>query len=196
MTAPCNQRLPEEELLAYWLGEMVPLQEQRTEEHLFSCAGCSTALQGLVALLGGVRESARRGGAFAIVSASHVERLREAGLIVREYRVGVGGSVACTVAPQDDIVIANLEAALPPEGGRLDLVVDDLPSGASARMADIAFDPAASAVVVASKVSALRALDTTVQRMRLLHVEDGRERIVGEYTFNHSRWLGTPQALK
>jgi hypothetical protein len=54
----------------------------------------------------------------------------------------------------------------------------------------VAFDPAAEEVVLAPNTAALRALDTGPRRARLIAVQDGVERELGSYTFDHTRFAG------
>jgi len=70
---------------------------------------------------------------------------------------------------------------------RLDLVFEDLVAGHALRMTDVAFDPAADAVVLAPNTTALRAFDSGPRRARLIAVQDGVERELGSYTFDHTR---------
>jgi hypothetical protein len=174
-------------LTAYWLGELDAASETELEEHLFGCAYCSGRLHNIVQLADGIRRAAREGRLHAVVSASFVRKLKEDGLRVREYRLQPGGSVACTVTPGDDLVVAHLHAPLR-DVRRLDLVCDDLTDGTHVRLQDVAFDPDSDEIVLASNVMKLRQLASTTQRMQLVSVEDATEREIGTYTFNHSRY--------
>ena len=71
---------------------------------------------------------------------------------------------------------------------RLDLVFEDLPSGTEMCMSDVAFDPAAEGIVLAPNMAMLREFDTGTRRARLVAVQDGAERELGTYTFNHTRF--------
>jgi hypothetical protein len=51
---------------------------------------------------------------------------------------------------------------------------------------DIAFDPASGEVVFAPSVAELRKLGVTTQRAQLVAVSPEAERVIGNYTFNHS----------
>jgi hypothetical protein len=69
---------------------------------------------------------------------------------------------------------------------RLDLVLHDITAGTSQRMNDVAFDPSADEVVLVPNVTQLRQIDFATQRVELFAVEKAGERVIGEYTFNHS----------
>ena len=183
--ATCKAPAPVTALLAYWLGELDGAREAQFEEHLFGCETCSARLRDVMQLGEGIRRVTRAGGVHAVLTAEFIRRLQGSGMRVREYRLQPGGSVNCTIAPEDDLVIAHLHASL--EGvSRLDMLVDDRTSGARWRAEDVAFDPAAGEVVMAPSALGLRQLGVTTQRVQLVAVERDNERVIGEYTFNHS----------
>lgn len=181
----CTIDSPQRALIAYWLGELNDSPASELEEHLFGCAECTERLRALVLLGNGIRQATRAGRVHAVISAAFVERLQELGLGVREYRVRPGGSVMCTVAPEDDLLVAYLHAPLR-DVQRLDVVLHDLPQGTRARLHDVAFDANADAVVVLPNTAQLRQLSFATQHVKLLAVENAAERVIGEYTFNHS----------
>jgi hypothetical protein len=188
MSGPCARPIADDALLDWWAGELAPPERRRLEEHLLSCEACSARAHEASALAGGVREVVREGRLPVFVLPAVLERLRREGRKVREYRVAPGGGVRCTVGPEDDVVLTRLVADL---GGvsRLDLVarVDE---GAEERLADLPFDPAAGEVVFSPPADVLRARPAHVQRMRLLAVSPGGDRLLGEYTFDHRPWPG------
>jgi hypothetical protein len=106
---------------------------------------------------------------------------------VREYRVPCNGSVNCTVTPEDDFVVAYLEAPLA-EVTRLDMVYLDSEGKPQIRQEDIPFNVENGDVVISTRIDALRALPTTSLRVRLLAVDNNGERTLGDYTFNHSAY--------
>jgi hypothetical protein len=189
MTEPvCIRAIPTSALLAYWMGENVA-EEATVEEHLMGCAHCSARLESLVRVGQGIRRATRSGNIHGVLSAAFVEALRKDGLRVREYRLQPGSSVACTVTPDDDLVVSYLCAPLR-DVQRLDLVFEDLVAGDALRLTDVAFDPAADEIAMASNTATLRAFDTGPRRARLIAVQDGVERELGSYTFNHTRFAG------
>jgi hypothetical protein len=184
----CIRAIPTSGLLDYWLGDDVAA-EAAVEEHLMGCVHCSARLEALVRVARGIRRATRAGHFHGVLSASFVAALRGDGLRVREYHLPANGSVACTVTPDDDLVVSHLRAPLR-DVQRLDLVFEDLPSGTELRMSDVPFDPAADAVVLAPDVAMLREFDTGLRRARLIAVQDGAERELGSYTFDHTRFAG------
>jgi len=184
-SSKCNWRAPLTTMVEYWLGELNPTQESTIEEHLFGCEECHARLRHLVDLGRDIRETVRSGEIGMVLTPAFVARLQRSGMHVREYRLQPGGSVNCTIAPEDDLVVAHLHAPL---GGikRLDLVGRDETSGANWRIKDIAFVPDAGHVALANDSVALRRLPFATLRMELRAVEGAEERVVASYTFNHS----------
>jgi Putative zinc-finger len=187
-TLACTAAAPE--LIAYWLGELADDREAELDEHLFGCEACGARLRELVRLGEGIQRVTRAGDVHAVLTAAFIRRLQQSGLRVREYRLRPGGSVNCTVTPDDDLVIAHLHAPL--EGvRRLDLLFDDVTQGARWRVEDVAFDPATDEVVIAPNVTELRGFGFATQRVQLIAVEPAAERVIGDYTFNHSPYGGS-----
>lgn len=186
MSAPdCDSGTPLTVLLGYWLGELDAAREVKLEEHLFTCDRCHSHIRQFVDLGRDIRAMVRTGEMGLVLTASFVTRLQQSGVRVREYRLQPGGSVNCTIAPEDDLVVTHLHAPL---GGihRLDLVGHDDTAGTSWRFEDIAFDPGSDNISVANDTEALRLLSFATIRMELRAVEGARERLVASYTFNHS----------
>jgi hypothetical protein len=176
---------PTSKLLAYWLGELEPAAESDLEEHLFSCAPCSARLRGLVQLGEEIRRATIDGNLQGVVTASFVTRLQKAGFSIREYRMQTGGSVLCTVTPEDDLVVAHLHASLR-DVKQLDVLFHDIATGTHERMKDVAFDPTSDEVVLLPHVAQLRQLGTVTWRAELVAVENTTQRVIGVYTFNHT----------
>jgi hypothetical protein len=175
--------MPLPELLAYWLGEMDDVFQARFEEHLFGCTECSSRIARIVDLTQAIRQEFQEGRLGSVLTVPFVQHLKDAGMRVREYQIQPGGSVNCTVAPEDDLVVSHLEAPLQ-DVRRLDLIFEG--KGWRQRLQDIAFDPASGEVVFAPSVAELRKLGVTTQRAQLVAVSPEAERVIGNYTFNHS----------
>ena len=169
-------------LVAYWLGELDDARESAIEEHYLGCAACSAQLAEVEALADGVRRALGAGLVRFVVTPRYVEQLRAHGLRLREYKVPRNGSVNCSVGPDDDVLLSRLQVPL--EGvERLDLIAGEN------RLEDIAFDAQSGEVVVAPSIAYIRTLPACRYVMRLVAVEAKGERVLGEYTFNHSPHL-------
>ncbi len=179
----CDKPIDLETLVAYWLAEVPAEREAKVEEHLFGCAHCSQQLETLVALAAGVRTAVKDGKVSMVVSGRFVETMRSAGLTLREYRLDPGGSVNCTIAPDDDAVISRLHAPLSGVK-RLDLV--RVRAGNEDRITDVPFDAEAHEVLVVPSAAWLKTMPAFTMQMRLIAVGDDGDRRIGDYTFNHS----------
>lgn len=183
--ASCQAPLTWETLIAYWLAELDAVDEARVEEHYLGCAVCSHRLAQLAALASGVRSLARSSSVDMVVSDEFVRRLMQDGLRVREYHVPCNGSVNCTAGPEDDFVVARLEAPLAGVQ-RVDMLTLDSNANIATRHQDVPFIAGSGGVVFAAGIDKLRALPASIFRVRLLAVDEQGERTLGDYTFNHT----------
>ena len=188
MSAACTRPVAEVDLLDWHAGELAASRARRIDELLLSCAECSSRAAAVEQLARGFGDLVREGALPIAVLPAVVERLRREGRRVREYRVPPGGSVQCTVGPEDDVVLARLVADLR-DVSRLD-VVSRIDDGPEERHADVPFDPVAGEVMFLPPADVLRARPAHVDRMRLIAVGPRGERVVGEYTFDHRPWPG------
>lgn len=175
---------PPQDLLSYWLGELDAARELRLEEHLFACADCTARLRAIVDLGAAIRRETLRGDFGYVVPEPLMRRMKQAGLRVREYTLEPGGSVDCTVTRDDDLVASYLHAPLR-DVRRLDVLIDNSAAGKQ-RLNDVAFDPAAGRLALVPSVSFLRTLGHAQQRVWLVAVDGADERVIADYTFNHS----------
>ena len=192
MTPPCRTPLPDEAWLDWWGSDLPNRERARLEEHLLSCEACSARVAASARLVQGVRELVRRGDLPMVVLPSVVDLLRREGRRIREYRVAPGRGVQCRVEPGDDVVLARLSADLR-DVARLDLA-SRIDNGAEYRLADLPFDSSTGEVILAPSADVLRARPAQVERMRLLAVGPEGDRLLGEYTFNHTPWPGGASA--
>ena len=187
----CRTPLALSVLADYWLADLSATEEDAVEQHLLSCDNCSQLLAEVIDLAGGIRAVARRGTLRIVVTSAFLDRLAREGLRVREYRVDAGGRVACTVTADDDLVIGRLVAPLGGVG-RVDLALCDAEGREQERLHDIPVNAPANEVVVTAPIDVLRALPASVRRYRLIAVEAGGERLLGEYTFEHAPSVPIP----
>lgn len=184
-TSRCRTPLALSVLADYWLADLPSTDEDAVEQHLLACDECSRRLRGAVDLASGVGAVVRRGTLRVVVTDAFLDRLVRDGLRVREYRVAPGGRVACTVTADDDLVVGRLAAPLP-SVGRVDLALCDAEGREQQRWQDIPVNSAGREVVFTAPIDVLRALPASVRRYRLIAVEAGGDRLLGEYTFEHS----------
>jgi hypothetical protein len=181
----CKSPLAPSILADYWLAELGSPEEEFVEEHLFACQDCSQELQGLVGLVEAIRSITRKGLLQVVISGTFLDRLRTDGLNIRQYEVSPGDTVACTITDKDDLVISRIAADL--AGARqVDISECDLEGREVRRVRDIPLVSANNEVVWSHPTDWLRSVGNEVFRFRLIAVDEARERVLGEYTFNHS----------
>jgi hypothetical protein len=190
----CSNPIDAAVLADYWLSALADSEEEAVELHLFECDLCGTRLREVMALAEAVRNLAREGSLRMVVSDSFLKRAAEEGLRVREYAPPAGGGVQCTVTAEDDFLIARLAADLS-GAKRVDLCIGDERGVEQLRLADIPVHSGASYVVYQESITFAKAMPTSKMIARLVTFDEaGRERLLGEYTFNHARSLPGPGA--
>jgi hypothetical protein len=191
-SAICSHPIDVAVLADYWAAALPNSEEEGVEEHLLGCDQCGARLREVIALAEGVRNLAREGSLRMVVSDSFLKRLTEEGLIVREYAPPPGGGVQCTVTAEDDFLIARLAANLT-EAKRVDLCICDERGVEQRRLPDIPVQSGASNVVYQESITFAKAMPTSKIIARLVTFDEaGGERLLGEYTFNHTRSLPGP----
>jgi hypothetical protein len=181
-------------LADYWLAALAQPEEEAAEEHLFTCDECGARLREVIALAEGVRKIAREGSLRMVVSDSFLKRAAEEGLRVRQYTPPAGGGVQCTVTAEDDVLVARLAANLT-GAKRIDLCLCDERGVEQLRLPDIPVHSEASEVIYQESITFAKAMPTSKLIARLVTFDEaGGERLLGEYTFNHTRSLPGPGA--
>jgi hypothetical protein len=185
----CSNHIDAAVLADYWLAALANPEEEAVEEHLLDCDRCGARLREVIALAEGVRKLAREGSLRMVVSDTFLKRAEEEGLRVRQYAPPPGGGVQCTVAAEDDILIGRLAANLS-GAKRVDLCICDERGVEQLRLPDIPVHAGASSVVYQESITFAKAAPTNRMIARLVTFDEaGGERLLGEYTFNHTRSL-------
>ena len=177
-------------LLAWWLHETDAATTDAVDAHLIACDTCGEALDGLVALGDGVRAAFKEGLVGAVSTAPFVDRLVEQGVRVREYRLSHNGGVDCTVAPDDELLVAHLAVPSLADVERLDAVMElSLDPGVEQRMEDVPFDAGATEIVYVPRLAWVKAAPANLHRVRLLAVSGDAITELGRYEFRHRPWV-------
>lgn len=100
-----HPRLPLEELLAYWVGELSEEREAAVEELLFADEETRRRLEVVAKLGASLKELVQRGAVTTSLTVDAVERLEREGLKVRTYHMEPGQVVPCTIAAEDFVAI-------------------------------------------------------------------------------------------
>jgi hypothetical protein len=192
MRANCSTPIEAATLMDYWLAALPPPAEEAVEEHLLTCDPCGDQLREVIALSEDLRTLARSGSLRVVVNDGFVQHARKSGHRVREYAPPRGGSVACTVAAEDDVLVARLAADLS-GSTRVDLAFCDAEGIERQRLTDIPVRADAGGVIYQESITFAKASPSNTMIARLVAVDaDGAERLVGEYTFNHTRTIPGP----
>ena len=193
-TVNCSNPIDAAVLADYWLAALPPSEEEAVEEHLLACDHCGARLREAIALAEGIRTVAREGSLRMIVSDAFLKRAAEEGLRIRQYAPPAGGGVQCTVTAEDDFLIARLAANLT-GAKRVDLALCDERGVEQLRLPDIPVRPGASGINYQESMLFAKAMPSGKLIARLITFDEtGAERLLGEYTFNHTRSLPGPGA--
>ena len=191
-SAGCANPVDAAVLIDYWLAALPSDEEQAIEEHLMTCDSCGDRLREVFALSEGLRTLARSGSLVVVISDRLVTHAEEIGQHVRQYAPPAGGGVHCTVSADDDLLVARLAADLT-GAPRVDLSWSDAQGIERLRMRDIPVRDDAGSVLVQQSITFAKASPSDTMIARLLAVDEaGAERLLGEYTFHHTRTIPGP----
>jgi hypothetical protein len=190
--AACSNPIEPSVLMDYWLAALPSHEAAAVEEHLMTCDRCGDQLREAIALAEGLRTLARSGSLVVVVSHEFLQRARATGRRVRAYAASPGASVQCTVAADDDFLVADLAADLSGTA-RVDLSWCDAAGAERRRMTDIPVDAETAHVICQQSITFAKGAGNDTMIGRLLAVdENGDERLIGEYTFHHTRTIPGP----
>jgi hypothetical protein len=188
----CSEPIEPAVLMDYWLAALPAEAGDAVEQHLMTCDGCGDRLREVIGLAEGLRALARSGSLTVVVSDWFVAHAAETGLRVREYAPSPGESIQCTVAGDDDLLVARLAADLTLVS-RVDLSWCDPRGIEHQRMNDIPISAEAGSVIWQQSITWAKASPSATMIARLLAVDEkGDERLLGEYTFHHTRTIAGP----
>ena len=190
--AACSRPIVPGILMDHWLALLPPGAENAVEEHLLECDACGDRLREMIALADGLQALARSGALQVVVGDRLVEHAEATGRRVRQYAPPQGESVQCTVSADDDLLVARLAVRVS-TAGRVDLSWCDHRGVEQQRMIDIPVRKDAGSVVCQQAITWAKAAPSGSMTARLLAVDDrGDERLLGEYTFHHTRTIPGP----
>jgi hypothetical protein len=173
------------EVVDYWAGDLTRADEDRIEEHVFTCADCARELAGAEALARGVAAVTRAGRVHTVVTDAILNRLAADGVRIRMYTLDGSGIVPCAVWAGDDLVVARIRADF--TGVDAVTIVTRRASGDEiGRLPDVAVRPGQREILNAFSAERLRSLPATrVQVSVMAATGAGGERTLAEYTLEH-----------
>jgi len=190
---PCAEPVDAAVLMDYWRETLDAVQEEAVEAHLFTCDRCGDRLRQMIGLADSHRDLARSATLRVILGTGFAPHATEEGRQVREYAAKPGDSVHCTVSADDDFLVARLVADLS-GAARVDLSVS-LAGVEIGRMLDVPMNAETGSVVYQESIDFAKTAPSNSMQMRLLAIDAaGGERLLGEYTFRHTRTIPGPPA--
>jgi hypothetical protein len=183
--ADCTTSLSSAEIFEYWAGELNPRDEERIENHVFTCTRCAAALAEGEVLARGLRALVRSGTFHSLVSESVLNRLARDGARIRTYSLRPGDVVPCAVWADDEVVVTRLRGDF--SGVEAVSVAATLANGQElSRSNDVPVRPGQDELIDAISAEWLRQLPATTVRLRVTTGHGSEERLLGDYTLAHA----------
>ena len=169
----------------YWAGDLTRAEEDRIEEHVFTCADCARELAAAEALGRGIAAVAREGRLRSVVTDAILNRLAADGVRVRMFTLEGTGIIPCAVWADDDLVVARIRADL--AGVDSVTIVTRQASGDEiSRLSDVAVRPGQREILNAFSAAHLRKLPPTRVGVTVTGKIGDSERTIAEYTLEHA----------
>jgi hypothetical protein len=179
-----------ERLMSYRFGDLLPAEEEALEEHVFECADCAPRVSWLVSLDTAVRDAFARGELSFSASALTVAKAQSLGLKVRTYAIAPGGSVACTAAPEDDLLVTRLRIDVP-NAQSLDLLSETTTLATGERHAgtrrDVPIDHSTGEAIFLFSAREVRSFPRSLWKLHAT-IDDGTRKHTALYTMDHTPW--------
>ena len=181
------------EVVDYWAGDLTRADEDRIEEHVFSCADCAREFAAVEALARGIAGVTREGRFHSIVTDAILNRLAADGVRVRTYTLEGPGIVPCAVWADDDLVVSRIRGDF--AGVDSVTIVTRQASGEEiSRLADVDVRPGQREILNAFSAAHLRKLPATRVRVTVTAQNAGVERTLADYTLDHAGAFDRPAA--
>lgn len=181
----CVDAVSLERLASHWVDRAGPVDEA-LEEHIFRCSACTARLGWLASLAEAIPAVVEgRGGPSLALTCASVEHLARRGVRIRQYQFDDSREIACTVAPDDDLVVAFIPIEVA-EDEQVSGVMR-LPDGSEAtRVDDIPVDRPRGMIVLADPAERIMLLPDTVLRLQLSATSPRGRRELGEFVYRHT----------
>ena len=90
------------DVVDYWAGDLTRADEDRIEEHVFTCADCAREMAAAEGLARGIAAVVREGRLHSVVTEAILNRLSADGVRIRTYTLESEAIVPCAVWADDD----------------------------------------------------------------------------------------------
>jgi hypothetical protein len=182
---PCRAPIEFADVVDYWAGELTRVEEDRIEEHVFTCAGCARELAAAEGLARGIAAVAREGRLDSVVTDAILNRLAADGARVRMYTLEEGKIVHCAVWADDDLVVTRIRADLA-EVDSVSIVTRQASGDEISRLSDVTVRPGQREILNAFSAARLRKLPPTRVQVSVMAQVGSGERTIAEYTLEHA----------
>jgi len=180
----CSAPLAFADVVDYWAGELTTVEEDRIEEHAFSCDACARELADGERLARSIGAVARDGRLQTAVTDAILNRLAADGVRIRTFTLEGSGIVPCAVWAGDDLIVSRIRANFADADSVT--IVTRLPSGEEiGRLADIPIQPGQLEILNAYSAARLRQLPATRVSVSVTARVGSNERMLAEYTLEH-----------
>ena len=173
------------DVVDYWAGDLTRAEEDRIEEHVFSCVDCAREVAAAEALARGIAAVARGGRLHTVVSDAILNRLAADGVRVRMYTLDGSGIVPCAVWADDEVVVARILADFA-EVDSVTIVTRQASGDEIGRLSDVAVRPGQREILNAFSAAHLRKLPATRVQVTVTTQIGSGERTIAEYTLEHA----------
>jgi hypothetical protein len=181
----CKALIEFAEVVDYWAGDLTQAEEDRIEEHVFSCPECARELAVAQSLASGIASVARDGRLHSVVTDAILNRLAADGVRIRTYTLEGSGIVPCAVWADDDLVVSRIRAAFD-DVDSVTIVTRQASGEEVARVSDIAIRRGQREILNAFSAAHLRKLPATRVSVTVTGQRGGVERTIAEYALEHA----------
>jgi putative zinc finger protein len=173
------------DVVDYWAGDLTRAEEDRIEEHVFTCAECARELAAAEALASGIASVVREGRLHSVVTDAILNRLAADGVRIRTFTLEGSAIVPCAVWADDDLVVSRIRADFE-EADSVTIVTRQASGEEIARVSDIAVRPGQHEILNAISAAHLRKLPATRVSVTVTAQTGTDERTIAEYTLEHA----------
>ncbi len=173
------------EVVDYWAGDLTRLEEDRIDEHVFSCDDCARELAAAEALARGIAAVAREGRFHSVVTDAILNRLAADGVRIRMYTLDGPETVHCAVWADDDLVVSRIRADFT-DVESVTIVTCQTSGDEISRLSDVAVRPGQREILNAFSAAQLRKLPPTRVRVTVTGQAGSGDRTIAEYTLEHA----------
>jgi hypothetical protein len=179
------------DVVDYWTGDLTQTEEDRIEEHVFTCGDCARELAAAAALARGIAAVVRDGRLFSVVTDAILNRLAADGARIRMFTLESDAIVPCAVWADDDLVVSRLRGDFADADSVT--IVTRLPTGDEiSRLADVPVRPGQREILNAFSAAHLRKLPMTRVHVTVTAQAGSNERTLAQYTLEHGGTFERP----